>query len=77
MPERSLEAACGECGRPLSFHPEEERPARCEPCFDGYLRAMDIEFLASYGELGVISRRTVAETCLRSLVLEMPPARKV
>lgn len=50
---------------------------RCATCFDQYLREIDNEFLASYGELGVTSRRTVAETCLRALVLEMPPARKV
>jgi hypothetical protein len=77
MAERALDATCGECGRPLSFHPWEERPARCAPCFDSYLREIDHEFLASYNELGVASRRTVAETCLRALVLEMPPARKV
>src|SRR3990172_7001607 len=80
MAERRLEAACADCGRPLSFHPpqaEEGRPVRCETCFDGYLRAIDHDFLASYAELGVTSRRTVAETCLRGLVLESPPARKV
>ena len=77
MPERSLEVACRECGRPLSAHPWEERPVRCEPCFEGYLRGIDHDFLASYGELGVISRRTVAETHLRALVLESPPARKI
>jgi hypothetical protein len=37
----------------------------------------DDEFLQSYARLGVTSRRTVAETCLRGLVLESPPARKV
>ena len=77
MSERSLEATCPECGRPLSFHPSEVRPTRCDECFDGYLRAIDNDFLASYGELGVTSRRVVAETCLRGLVLDQPPARKV
>src|SRR3990172_3809690 len=80
MAERRLEAACADCGRPLSFHPlqaEEGRPVRCETCFDQYLRDIDHDFLASYAELGVTSRRTVAETCLRALVLEAPPARKV
>lgn len=77
MTERSLESTCRDCGETLAVQPWEERPLRCEPCFDGYLRAIDNEFLASYGELGVISRRTVAETCLRSLVLENPPQRKV
>jgi hypothetical protein len=77
MTERSLDAVCRDCGRPLSLHPREERPARCAACFEGYLRAIDHEFLASYGALGVAGRRTVAETCLRALVLESPPARKV
>jgi hypothetical protein len=41
------------------------------------MQARDIEFLSSYAELGVTSRRIVAETCLRALVTESPPARKV
>ena len=77
MPDRSLEAACAECGSPLALQPWEERPVRCASCFEGYLRGIDHDFLASYNELGVAGRRTVAETCLRALVLEMPPARKV
>ena len=77
MSERSLEPVCGDCGRSLSFHPREEHPARCEHCFETYLRGIDNDFLASYGELGVTGRRTVAETCLRALVVETPPARKV
>jgi CxxC-x17-CxxC domain-containing protein len=75
--DRALEATCAECGRALSFHPWEGRPVRCEDCFDQHLRDVDNEFLASYGELGVASRRTVAETCLRALVLDNPPQRKV
>ena len=77
MPDRSLEAVCRECGRSLTLETWEARPVRCEPCFEAYLRGIDLDFLASYGELGVTSRRTVAETCLRALVLEQPPARKV
>jgi hypothetical protein len=78
MPDQaSLEAACRDCGRPLSFHAGETLPARCAECFDGFMRARDIEFLSSYAELGVTSRRIVAETCLRALVTESPPARKV
>ncbi len=77
MPERSLETTCPECGDALSFHPWEERPTRCATCFESYLRRIDNDFLASYGELGVASRRTVAETCLRALVLESPPVRKI
>jgi hypothetical protein len=75
--DASLEATCRDCGRPLSFHPHETRPARCAECFDGFMQARDIEFLSSYAELGVTSRRVMAETCLRALVTESPPARKV
>jgi hypothetical protein len=74
---RALDAACRECGDALSYNPWESRPVRCEACFETYLREIDHDFLQSYAELGVMSRRTVAETCLRSLVLEMPPQRKV
>lgn len=78
MPENtSLEATCGDCGRPLSFHTGGTPPARCVECFDGFMQARDIEFLSSYAELGVTSRRIVAETCLRALVTESPPVRKV
>lgn len=75
--QRALDASCRECGEALSYNPWETRPLRCEACFETYLREIDSEFLASYGELGVTTRRTVAETCLRGLVLEMPPQRKV
>ena len=75
--DRALDVTCRDCGRALSLHPWEERPVRCAACFEGYLRQIDSDFLASYAELGVTSRRTVAETCLRGLVLESPPARKV
>ncbi len=77
MPDRSLEVVCRECGRSLTPETWEARPVRCEQCFEAYLRGIDLDFLASYGELGVTSRRIVAETCLRSLVLEQPPTRKV
>lgn len=75
--EASLEATCRDCGRPLSFHAGETQPARCAACFDGFMQARDIEFLSSYAELGVTSRRIIAETCLRALVTESPPVRKV
>ncbi len=78
MPDQaSLEATCRDCARPLSFHAGETQPAPCAECFDGFMRARDIEFLSSYAELGVTSRRIIAETCLRALVTESPPARKV
>ena len=60
----------------MSSHGE-SRPARCEACFEGFLRARDAEFLSSYAELGVTSRRLIAETCLRALVMETPEHRKV
>ena len=41
------------------------------------MQARDMEFLSSYAELGVTSRRVMAETCLRALVTGSPPARKV
>jgi hypothetical protein len=74
---RALEALCRDCGAPLSYHRGGREPARCAACFEGFLSARDADFLSSYHELGVRSRRTVAETCLRALVLESPPRRKV
>lgn len=41
------------------------------------MRTRDMEFLSSYGELGVYSRRVLAETALRALALASPPQRKV
>jgi hypothetical protein len=77
MSDRSLEATCKDCGRPLSFHAGETHAVRCQGCFDTFLLERDIDFLESYGQLGVTSRRIVAETCLRALVMESPPHRKV
>lgn len=77
MNGNSLEPTCRDCGQPISFHAGETRPARCEQCFDGFLRARDVEFLSSYAELGVTSRRTIAETCFRALAMDNPPHRKV
>ncbi|MBF6599218.1 MAG: hypothetical protein IVW36_01760 [Dehalococcoidia bacterium] len=77
MDERRLESVCRECGKPLSFHAGETAPARCPDCFDGFLRLRDADFLSSYAELGVASRRIIAETSLRALVMESPPHRKV
>jgi hypothetical protein len=77
MTDRALDAYCHDCGGELALEPYGERALRCQECFADYLRGIDLEFLESYGQLGVTSRRVVAETCLRGLVLEMPPARKV
>ncbi len=74
---RSLESVCRDCGRAMSSHAAQTAPVRCEACFDGFLRARDAEFLSSYAELGVASRRIIAETSLRALVVESPPHRKV
>lgn len=77
MNDASLESVCRDCGRPVSFHAGETAPARCAGCFDGFMQARDAEFLSSYAELGVASRRIMAETCLRALVTAPPPHRKV
>ncbi len=76
MDERSLETVCRECGRPVSSH-RDDRAVRCAACFDDFLSERDAEFLGSYSEIGVTSRRIVAETCFRALVMESPPHRKV
>jgi len=75
--EFSLESVCRDCGQPVSFHAGDATPARCPACFDGFMRTRDAEFLGSYAELGVASRRIMAETCLRALVMASPPHRKV
>jgi hypothetical protein len=72
----TLDQTCDECGSALVLR-DGEHAVRCASCFDGYLREIDNEFLQSYATLGVTARRTVAETCLRGLVLESPPARKI
>jgi hypothetical protein len=77
MPDGAVEQTCRDCGRPLSFHAGDTHAVRCQQCFDTFLVARDVDFLESYGQLGVTSRRIVAETCLRALVMESPPHRKV
>ncbi len=77
MDERAIEQTCRDCGRPLSMHDGDAHAVRCAQCFDGFLRARDAEFLSSYAELGVTSRRLIAETSLRALVMASPPHRKV
>ena len=77
MTDRAIESTCRDCGRPLSFHAGETHAVRCAGCFEGFLRVRDAEFLSSYAELGVTSRRIIAETSLRALAMESPPHRKV
>lgn len=67
---------CDDCGDAIVVA-NGDTALRCASCFDSYLRDIDLEFLQSYATLGVTARRTVAETCLRGLVLENPPARKI
>ena len=62
MAENAVESLCRDCGRPASAHDGSSHAARCVECFDGFLRERDIEFLSSYAELGVMSRRIVAES---------------
>ncbi len=76
MDDRALSADCRDCGQAVSSH-DDRAPARCERCFNAFLSARDAEFLSSYAELGVTSRRVVAETSLRALVMAPPPHRKV
>jgi LSD1 subclass zinc finger protein len=77
MRDQALDISCSDCGDPLSLELHGERAVRCASCFEHYLRGIDADFLQSYAKLGVTARRTVAETCLRGLVLESPPARKI
>ncbi len=77
MTDGALESLCRDCGEPVSFHPGASTPARCPACFDGFMRSRDAAFLSSYAELGVTSRRVMAETCLRALVTAPAPHRKV
>src|SRR3954465_4376107 len=57
MSDKSLESFCRDCGAALAPSFDERSPARCAACFDGFLRSRDAEFLSSYAELGVTSRR--------------------
>jgi hypothetical protein len=77
MDERAIEQVCRDCGRPLSMRDGNAHAVRCAQCFDDFLRARDADFLSSYAELGVTSRRLIAETALRALVMAPPPHRKV
>lgn len=73
MAERQIQGACRSCGVDTSG----SAAARCEGCFEAYLREIDIVFLESYAAFGCASRRVVAEACLRQLVMESPGHRKV
>lgn len=76
MNDRALEQACRECGSAIVVRGERSA-VRCAECFDRFLSIRDRDFLSSYAELGVRSRRIIAETSLRALATESPPHRKV
>jgi hypothetical protein len=65
---------CSECGTEIEPHFGD---VRCLACFDNELYAIDAGFLESYRRFGCRSRLVVAESCLRSLVVESPDHRKV
>ena len=76
MAERALQPPCAVCGRPVEGV-EGGRAVRCAPCFDQYLRSVDAGFLQHFAEFGARSRRVMAETCLRALVLANVGDRKL
>jgi hypothetical protein len=65
---------CSDCGAEVEPHYGD---IRCPACFDQHLYSIDAGFLESYRRFGCRSRLIVAESCLRSLVLESPDHRKV
>ena len=65
---------CSECGTEIEPHFGD---VRCPACFDKHLFSVDAGFLESYRRFGSRSRLIVAESCLRSLVVESPDHRKV
>jgi hypothetical protein len=77
MSDGALESLCRDCGASIAVHPAGEAPARCPACFDGFMRTRDAAFLSSYAELGVASRRIIAEASLRALVTAPAQHRKV
>jgi hypothetical protein len=65
---------CSDCGTEIEPHYGD---VRCPACFDEHLYSVDAGFLESYRRFGCRSRLVVAESCLRSLVVESPDHRKV
>jgi hypothetical protein len=65
---------CSDCGTHIEPHYGD---VRCPACFDEHLYGVDAGFLESYRRFGCRSRLVVAESCLRSLVVESPDHRKV
>lgn len=68
--------ACSDCGAEIDVHHIHDG-ARCPACFEKHLYGIDAGFLENYRKFGCRSRLTVAETCLRGLVLAAPDTRKV
>ena len=67
---------CADCGADIEHH-HGHGDARCPACFEKQLYDIDAGFLENYRKFGCRSRLTVAETCLRGLVLAAPDHRKV
>ena len=67
---------CADCGTAIEHH-HGHGDARCPACFEKQLYDIDAGFLENYRKFGCRSRLTVAETCLRGLVLAAPDTRKV
>lgn len=65
---------CSDCGTEVEPHFGD---SRCPTCFDNHLYSVDAGFLESYRRFGCRSRLVVAESCLRSLIVESPEHRKV
>lgn len=72
----SVDNTCAECGAELD-HQHSSAEARCPACFERQLYHIDAGFLENYRKFGCRGRLTVAETCLRGLVLAAPDTRKV
>lgn len=69
---------CPVCGAPaLPAAGLSDEIARCDSCFNDYLRTIDAAFLDNYARFGARSRQVVAEACLRALVLSDLADRKI
>jgi hypothetical protein len=68
--------ACSDCGAEIDAHHAHE-DTLCPACFEKQLYGIDAGFLENYRKFGCRSRLTVAETCLRGLVLAAPDTRKI
>jgi hypothetical protein len=78
MPGNEITLACPDCGAPVHAPAElDGQVARCDACFEVYLREVDHGFLEHYSEFGAFSHRVIAENAARGLVMASPGERKV